>query len=62
MKNEDVHIRVIDLSGNIVLSETITVTGDKPEHRMDLSSFPRGIYFIRIENNKDRITQKLILQ
>ena len=62
VKNEAVVIRVIDLSGKIILTESLMIIGDKPDHRMDLSSLPKGIYFIRIETNNGVKTEKLILQ
>ncbi len=61
MNKEDV-LQVLDLSGNIVFSEKISVTGSKPALTMDLSSLTRGVYFIRIENNNGIKIQKLILQ
>jgi hypothetical protein len=62
VKNEDILIRVTDLSGKVVLTENLTITGDKLDHRMDLSSLTKGIYFIRIETKSTVKTGKLILQ
>jgi hypothetical protein len=62
VKNEDVLIRVIDLSGKIVLIENFSIPGDKLDHRIDLSSLTKGIYFVRIETNNGVKTEKMILQ
>jgi hypothetical protein len=62
VNNEDVMIRVIDLSGKTVLNEKISVSGDTMESKMDLSGFEKGIYFVRIETGNGVKTEKLILQ
>ena len=62
MNNGEVVIRVIDLSGNIILTENLTINGGIPVYRMDLSSLTKGIYFIRMKSNSGVRTEKLILQ
>jgi hypothetical protein len=60
--DEEVMIRVIDLSGKIVMSDKLMIARDKTDHRMDLSSLAKGIYFIRIETANGVKTSKMILQ
>jgi len=60
--NEDVMVRIIDLSGKTVLNEKIAVAGEKMEAKMDLSNLSKGIYFVRIETGNGVKTEKLILQ
>jgi hypothetical protein len=62
VNNEDVMIRIIDLSGKTVLNEKISVSGDTMESKMDLSGFEKGIYFVRIASGNGVKTEKLILQ
>jgi hypothetical protein len=60
--NGDVVIRVMDLNGRMLVSESTTVTGTTLNHRMDLSALGKGVYFVRIETGADVKTEKLILQ
>jgi hypothetical protein len=62
IKNEDIRIRVIDLSGKTVLTENHLAMNNRPEIKMDLSSLAKGIYFVRIETGSGVKTEKLILQ
>jgi uncharacterized protein YjdB len=58
-ENEPVDIRIIDINGKLIFykeyinEKSITVKFDK--------RFKGGIYFIRVQNNKNVITQKLII-
>lgn len=50
---------VFDLNGRIVLRKDLE-TGLR--HYFDLSHFPKGLYFIRIQNNNKSYFQKVVIQ
>jgi hypothetical protein len=62
VNNEDVMIRIIDMSGKTVLNEKISVSGDTMESKMDLSGLEKGIYFVRLETRNGVKTEKLIME
>jgi len=49
---------VYDILGNEMERSTIT----QPESNLDLSNVARGLYFIRVTNNKEVVVKKVILQ
>lgn len=51
-------IKLTDLSGKIVLTET----SSQSEFRATVSSIPNGIYFLQVKGGKSDFTQKLIIQ
>ena len=62
-KNENsLMLRVIDLNGKILRTESITEKGSPLIHRMDLSSLQKGVYFVKVETKEGVRTEKLILE
>jgi hypothetical protein len=49
-------VQIIDLMGNSVLTANVNAS----EVLMDLSSLPKGAFFIRIETGQKRLTKKII--
>lgn len=54
-----IQISIFDLNGKIIHQKAIIKTGNEPE-RIDLSSFASGIYFIRIQTEKEEYMKKII--
>ena len=54
---ENSTIEVIDMLGNIVFSKSIVSDNEK----LDLSNLANGSYFVRISNDKNIITEKIVL-
>lgn len=52
------HMRITDLSGQLIMEKAI----NSGSHQFDLSYQPSGIYLIQLQNSKEQITQKIILQ
>lgn len=50
------YLRVYSISGSLLIWEAL----DSPTKGIDISSIPKGIYFISIEINNDRMVEKLI--
>lgn len=51
-------LELIAFSGSKVASETVTVNGNV---QMDLSTYARGIYVLRISNGAEVVTRKIVL-
>ena len=56
--NIDSKIRVYDLQGKLVVNNRVT----NNQTTIDISKFPRGLYFLKFENGHDTVTQKLIVE
>ncbi len=52
---------ITDINGKIVRQESVQSTDKKVEKNYSLSGLPDGTYFISIEANGTRTTQKIIL-
>jgi len=55
--NETSDVNIVDMCGRVLYSNDEFVNGT-----IDISSFAAGIYFVKIENNATKITEKLIKQ
>ncbi len=62
LKTGEIKVSIMDLSGKARLQETFTTTGSKISHKIDLSTFQRGIYFVKVETDTQVRTEKLILE
>ena len=62
LKSGEVRVSIMDLSGKIVLQETFTTTSNKVSRKIDLSTFQRGVYFVKVETDIQVRTEKLILE
>lgn len=51
-------IRIVDLLGNDILKQV----SNKKEIDIDVSTYPKGIYFINVDSEKGSATQKIIVQ
>jgi len=56
--SDPVRIEVLDLVGNIVYEDEAFTT----QTAIDLSVFPKGMYFVRIKGDNEFVTRKLIIQ
>ncbi|HEX8515963.1 MAG TPA: T9SS type A sorting domain-containing protein [Bacteroidia bacterium] len=53
--NKDVNVEVFNMLGTKMLQQ-------KGSNSMDLASFPKGIYFIKLRDGRKELTRKIILQ
>ena len=56
--NQSAVVRVTDIMGKTVVTETIQ--GNKTS-AIDMSGLHSGIYFVEIESKSDRMTQKVVV-
>ena len=62
LTTREVRISIMDLSGKFVFQEAFTASGNKVNHKIDLSAFQKGVYFVRVETELQVKTEKLILE
>lgn len=62
LKTGDVNISIMDLSGKVVFQESFTTIDSKINHKIDLSQFQKGIYFVKVETDTQIKTEKLIME
>ena len=51
---------IYDITGNLIMKKTVEKTLGKCIERINLASFPYGVYFIEVSLNDVRSTSKLI--
>jgi hypothetical protein len=61
-KQEIMEVSVYNISGKPVLQIIITTNPDQLVFGLDLSSHPRGLYFIRISSKSANYTAKIIIE
>ena len=59
--NHKVQIELSDASGKIFLSENAMPVNQQIQHWVNVSNFPKGIYFLKIQNGKKFKTEKLVI-
>jgi hypothetical protein len=62
LKTGNVSVNIMDLSGKVILQEAFEATGSKINHKIDLSQFQKGIYFVKVETDTQVKTEKLIME
>jgi len=61
--NEAFELNIISIHGQNVYSESIPrITGNEFTKELDLSVYPKGVYFIRLVNINSTIVRKIIVQ
>ena len=54
-------LQLISISGQIVYTKEVN-SGQNKEEIIEISSYPKGLYFIKIYNSKTSYQEKLIIQ
>ena len=55
---DNVSVKVINTLGEIVMQEQLDISDNK----IDLSAYDKGIYYLEIISNKQKITKKIVLE
>ncbi len=55
------NLNVRNMLGQIVYTDILSVSGAKTE-RLDFSSFDKGVYFLTLENDNEKLQKKVILK
>ncbi len=59
-QNNDAGLAIYDLTGRIILEKTISSTSNSPE-QINLTGYPKGIYFVKAITDKGTVVKRLIL-
>ncbi len=62
LKTGEVRVSILDLSGKNLLQETFTTINSRITRKFDLSTFQRGLYFVKVKTDTQVKTEKLILE
>ena len=61
--NQEVNVAIMDFAGRLVLEQKLQdVQSDKLIQEFDLSSYERGIYFLRITQGEKVSYQRVVIQ
>ena len=55
-------IRIVDMIGKLVVSETLTVSEGENKFSFDMSGYNKGIYFVEVSDESGRRIQRLMLE
>ncbi|MEI6346756.1 MAG: T9SS type A sorting domain-containing protein [Bacteroidota bacterium] len=53
------NLNILDVTGKLVYTNTIEANSN---HNIDVANFAKGVYFVKINNNKNQFVQKLIVK
>jgi len=59
---QTIRVVILDVIGNIVQTEQVSVAGGVVNHTVNMNNQPDGIYFVKISGNEKTTTQKLIIR
>jgi hypothetical protein len=58
----DIMLSLSDVTGKVIMEKALTNTQGMMSHRLDLSAFPAGVYYIRLQGEEHSKAVKLVLQ
>jgi hypothetical protein len=61
-KSKDVLLTMTNMQGIVVFTMKLPVIDGQYSNTMDISRFPRGIYYLKAANKEEQVIQKVILQ
>ena len=61
-EDKEVSIEVYDNIGRLKLKKQLEINRDTRLFQLDLNNFPKGMYYLKLENSTNKLSQNLILQ
>jgi len=58
----EVNIRISNITGQVVMTQSYEHKGGIFDQELNMTSQPRGVYFVELETNGQKMIQKLVLQ
>lgn len=55
-------LTILNLTGQVVFSQVLVQTGSAEDLTLDLSSYPKGMYIVTLQNGNDVVTERFIRQ
>jgi hypothetical protein len=59
---EAVMVKIVDMNGKVVLTQSVSANEGNAEGMLDISSLKGGIYFVNVIGNDFKQTQKLVVR
>lgn len=59
--NAPLEVLLSDMTGRVIYKETATILNNHYKKNMDVSSMPKGIYFLSLINNDGHFTRKVVV-
>ena len=60
-KEEDMTIRMMDITGRIIYSTSLTAIIGENQHQINLSDFAKGVYLIGLQNSNGLVQKKMVV-
>lgn len=60
--NENIQVELFDGTGRLVLSSNIDAVTGMNKQKISVADIPAGVYILNVSNEKESVTQKLIIQ
>jgi hypothetical protein len=61
-ETDGLNISILDINGKLIQSEQIGKVTTGVRKAIDLRNVSKGMYFIKLDDGKDAVTQKLVIQ
>lgn len=61
VNDEQVSVRVFDITGKNTFTQLKSISEGENYINLDISAFSKGIYFVEVSGNENRLTQKLVV-
>ncbi|MCK9398765.1 MAG: T9SS type A sorting domain-containing protein [Bacteroidales bacterium] len=61
-KNQETMLTMTNTQGIVVFTMKLPITDGQYSNSMNISRFPKGIYYLKVSNMKEQVTQKVVLQ
>jgi hypothetical protein len=53
---------IADMNGRILYKESLEISGNETTKKLDVSSFAKGVYFVRLSAGDRKYTEKLVIR
>jgi len=60
-KGQRSELRIMDVIGNVVLRETLNDLDERNSKTFDLSKFPSGLYYVKLQSDNYSAIRKIII-
>ncbi len=58
----DFTVQLVNASGSIIYTKNVRLVGEENRMEVDITKYPKGIYFVRLYNKEVSINRKIIIQ
>ena len=62
VKNENIIITVLNTQGQIILTEKFVNASGKIKDQLDMTKYPKGTYYFKVQNNNSVKVEKIVVQ